>query len=140
MADFDDIKLFGETSLSDIFKQIHKNNKKIDGQIEGLVAALKPLVNSAGEAVMVMPVVKDLIDVNVKNNDQLVKIASIAQGASSASAGDDNMFDSDEIQNLIKQNEHENQVNDKLIETGEKLKIEAAKYYIESENLISRQI
>ena len=68
MTNFDDVKLFGDTSLSDIFKQIHKNNKKIDGQIESLVTALKPLVSSAGEAVMVMPVVKDLIDVNVKNS------------------------------------------------------------------------
>lgn len=127
MNNFEDNKLFDNTSLADIFKQIHKNNKKTNTLIDDLVNGLRPLINSAGEVVMIMPVVKDLIDVNVKNNDQLVKIASIAQRASSASAGDDNIFDSDEIQNLIKQHEHDNQVNTKLIETGEKLKIEAAK-------------
>lgn len=127
MNNFEDNKLFDNTSLADVFKQIHKNNKKTDKLIDDLINGLRPLINSAGEVVMIMPVVKDLIDVNVKNNDQLVKIATIAQRASSASTNEINMFDSDEIQSLIKQHEHENQVNDKLIETGEKLKIEAAK-------------
>ena len=122
MADFDDIKLFGETSLSDIFKQIHKNNKKIDGQIEGLVAALKPLVNSAGEAVMVMPVVKDLIDVNVKNNDQLVKMAGIAQRASSPSKASDSFFDANEMQTLIDEHRLTQETSSKLLEQGETVK------------------
>lgn len=122
MADFDDIKLFGETSLSDIFKQIHKNNKKIDGQIEGLVAALKPLVNSAGEAVMVMPVVKDLIDVNVKNNDQLVKMAGIAQRASSPAKASDSFFDANEMQMLIDEHRLTQETSNKLLEQGETVK------------------
>ena len=67
MANFDDITLFGSTSLSDIFKQIHRNNKDTDKQINDLIDTLKPLASSnAGSAVMLMPTVKDLIDVNVK--------------------------------------------------------------------------
>ena len=51
-----------------------------------------------------MPTVKDLIDVNVKNNDQLVKMAAIAQRAmSSSSNSSESMFDSEEIQLLIDQ-------------------------------------
>jgi hypothetical protein len=122
MANFDDIKLFGETSLSDIFKQIHKNNKKIDGQIEGLVTALKPLINSAGEAVMVMPVVKDLIDVNVKNNDQLVKIAGIAQRASSPTKASDAFYDPSEMQALLDEHRLTQEESSKLIEQGETVK------------------
>jgi hypothetical protein len=80
MTNFNDINLFGSTSLSDIFKQIHRNNKDTDKQINELIDALKPLASSnAGSAVMLMPTVKDLIDVNVKNNEQLVKMAAIAQ-------------------------------------------------------------
>ena len=75
MANFDDVTLFGNTSLSDIFKQIHRNNKDTDKQINELIDALKPLASSnAGSAVMLMPTVKDLIDVNVRNNDQLIKM------------------------------------------------------------------
>jgi len=104
MANFDDIKLFGEMSLSDIFKQAHKRTKDTDKQINELIDALKPLASSnAGSAVMLMPTVKDLIDVNVKNNEQLIKMAGIAQRASTANANNnaEAFFDPSEIQQLL---------------------------------------
>jgi hypothetical protein len=106
MANFDDVTLFGNTSLSDIFKQIHRNNKDTDKQINELIDALKPLASSnAGSAVMLMPTVKDLIDVNVKNNEQLIKMAGIAQRASTASTNNnsDLFFDPTEIQHLLEE-------------------------------------
>ena len=106
MANFDDITLFGSTSLSDIFKQIHRNNKDTDKQINELIDALKPLASSnAGSAVMLMPTVKDLIDVNVKNNEQLIKMAGIAQRASTSSASNNQeiFFDPSEIQQLLEE-------------------------------------
>ena len=106
MANFDDVTLFGSTSLSDIFKQIHRNNKDTDKQINELIDALKPLASSnAGSAVMLMPTVKDLIDVNVKNNEQLIKMAGIAQRASTASANNNTeaFFDPSEIQQLLEE-------------------------------------
>jgi hypothetical protein len=103
MANFDDVTLFGNTSLSDIFKQIHRNNKDTDKQINELIDALKPIASSnAGSAVMLMPTVKDLIDVNVRNNDQLIKIAAIAQRASqNTSNSPEQLFDPLEIQQLL---------------------------------------
>ena len=106
MANFDDITLFGSTSLSDIFKQIHRNNKDTDKQINELIDALKPLASSnAGSAVMLMPTVKDLIDVNVKNNEQLIKMAGIAQRASTSNASNNQeiFFDPSEIQQLLEE-------------------------------------
>ena len=122
MINFNDVKLFGDVSLSDIFKQIHKNNKKIDGQIESLVTVLKPLVNSAGEAVIVMPVVKDLLDVNVKNNDQLVKMAAIAQRASSNdSRTPDILFDHNEMQTLLEAHRLTQEMGTQLIGQGQEI-------------------
>jgi hypothetical protein len=106
MANFDDITLFGSTSLSDIFKQIHRNNKDTDKQINDLIETLKPLASSnAGSAVMLMPTVKDLIDVNVKNNEQLIKMAGIAQRAANTggSSNPNDFFDPSEIQQLIEE-------------------------------------
>jgi len=106
MTNFDDVVLFGTTSLSDIFKQAHKHTKDTDKQINELIDALKPLASSnAGSAVMLMPTVKDLIDVNVKNNDQLIKMAGIAQRASTANASNnqDAFFDPTEIQQLLEE-------------------------------------
>ena len=106
MNNFNDITLFGSTSLSDIFKQIHKNNKSVDNQINELIGSLKPLASSnAGSAVMLMPTIKDLIDVNVKNNDQLIKMAGIAQRASTANSNNnaEAFFDPSEIQQLLEE-------------------------------------
>tara|TARA_R110000822_G_scaffold34797_2_gene98563 strand:+ start:155 stop:547 length:393 start_codon:yes stop_codon:yes gene_type:complete len=121
MANFDDIKLFGDTSLSDIFKQAHKRTKDTDRQINDLIDTLKPLASSnAGSAVMLMPTVKDLIDVNVKNNEQLIKMAGIAQrAATSTSSNSVDMFDPSEIQQLIDEQRVIQIEGQKLIEQTE---------------------
>ena len=124
MANFDDITLFGNTSLSDIFKQIHRNNKDTDKQINELIDALKPLASSnAGSAVMLMPTVKDLIDVNVKNNEQLIKMAGIAQRAATAggNSSQEAFFDPTEIQQLIDEQRVIQIDGQKLIEKTETL-------------------
>jgi len=118
MSNFDEVTLFGNTSLADLFKQIHRNNKDIDKQINELIDNIKPLATSnAGSAVMLMPTVKDLIDVNVKNNDQLLKMAGIAQRAASvnASAGNE-LINMDEINALIEDQKIIQEQSQKLLE------------------------
>ncbi len=118
MANFDDITLFGSTSLSDIFKQIHRNNKDTDKQINELIDALKPLASSnAGSAVMLMPTVKDLIDVNVKNNEQLIKMAGIAQRAATVNANSgQELINMDEITALLEEQKAVQEQGQKLLE------------------------
>jgi archaellum component FlaF (FlaF/FlaG flagellin family) len=111
MANFDDINVFGNTSLSDLFKQIHKNNKDIDKKIEDFIDTMKPMATAnVGNATNLMPVVKDLIDVNVKNNEQLVKMAGIAQRAATSSNNNgEELINMDEIHALL---EEQKQVED----------------------------
>jgi ABC-type transporter Mla subunit MlaD len=117
---FSDTVLFGNTSLSDIFKQIHRNNKDTDKQISELIDAIKPLASSnAGSAVMLMPTVKDLIDVNVKNNEQLIKMAGIAQRASTAASSTESFFDPEEIQALLEEQNAVKMEGQKLLEQTE---------------------
>jgi hypothetical protein len=118
MANFDDVTIFGNTSLSDLFKQIHRNNKDVDKQINELIDTLKPIATSnAGSAVMLMPTVKDLIDVNVKNNEQLIKMAGIAQRASTvnANAGQE-LINMDEITALLEEQKAVQEQSQKLLE------------------------
>jgi hypothetical protein len=118
MSNFDDVTIFGNTSLADLFKQIHRNNKDVDKQINELIDTLKPIATSnAGSAVMLMPTVKDLIDVNVKNNDQLIKMAGIAQRAATMSATQDTGFiDMDEINALLEEQKTIQEQGNKLLE------------------------
>jgi hypothetical protein len=118
MSNFDDVTIFGNTSLADLFKQIHRNNKDVDKQINELIDTLKPIATSnAGSAVMLMPTVKDLIDVNVKNNDQLIKMAGIAQRAATMNVTQDAGFiDMDEINALLEEQKSIQEQGQKLLE------------------------
>jgi hypothetical protein len=87
-----------------------------------LIDALKPLASSnAGSAVMLMPTVKDLIDVNVKNNEQLIKMAGIAQRAATSSATNniDSFINPDEIQQLLEEQHNIQIEGQKLLEQTE---------------------
>jgi hypothetical protein len=118
MANFDDVTIFGNTSLSDLFKQIHRNNKDVDKQINELIDTLKPIATSnAGSAVMLMPTVKDLIDVNVKNNEQLIKMAGIAQRAATVNANSgQELINMDEITALLEEQKAVQEQGQKLLD------------------------
>ena len=126
MTNFADVTVFGNTSLSDLFKQIHRNNKDIDKQINELIDTLKPIATSnAGSAVMLMPTVKDLIDVNVRNNDQLIKMAGIAQRAAAINASADvELINMDEISALIDEQKAIQEQGQKLLEQTPVIQLE----------------
>jgi len=118
MANFDDVTVFDGMSLSDLFKKIHKNNKDIDKQIGDFIDTIKPMATAnAGSATMLMPTVKDLIDVNVKNNEQLIKMAAIAQRASSSNnSSADSLIDMSEIEALLAEQKDIQDEGKKLLE------------------------
>jgi len=129
MANFDDVQVFDGMSLSDLFKKIHKNNKDIDKQIGEFIETMKPMATTnAGNAVMLMPTVKDLIDVNVKNNEQLIKMAAIAQRAATinSNAGTD-LINMDEINALLEEQKAVQEQGQKLLEQTPVIQLEQVK-------------
>jgi hypothetical protein len=118
MANFNDVEVFDGMSLSDLFKKIHKNNKDIDKKIEDSSFSLKPMATAnVGNATNLMPVVKDLLDVNVKNNEQLVKMAAIAQRASTSNGNNNNeLLDMSEIEALLAEQKDVQEKGQKLLE------------------------
>jgi hypothetical protein len=118
MANFNDVEVFDGMSLSDLFKKIHKNNKDIDKKIEDFIDTMKPMATAnVGNATNLMPVVKDLLDVNVKNNEQLVKMAAIAQRASTSNSNNSNeLLDMSEIEALLAEQKDVQEKGQKLLE------------------------
>ena len=129
MANFDDVQVFDGMSLSDLFKKIHKNNKDIDKQIGEFIETMKPMATSnAGSAVMLMPTVKDLIDVNVKNNEQLIKMAAIAQRAATVNANSGiDLINMDEINALLEEQKAVQEQGQKLLDQAPVVQLEATK-------------
>jgi len=129
MANFDDVTVFDGMSLSDLFKKIHKNNKDIDKQIGDFIDTIKPMATAnAGSATMLMPTVKDLIDVNVKNNEQLIKMAAIAQRAANinSNSGTD-LIDMSEIEALLAEQKSVQEQGQKLLEQTPIVHLESSK-------------
>ena len=94
--------IFDDTSFSDLLKEIHGNQKKKAKQLASLIAELRPLVQSLGDATVVVPLIKEYMDISVKNDDQLIKMAAIVQrlSTSSASGGDGGLLTEDEMAQL----------------------------------------
>ena len=85
---FDD-EIFDGKKFSDLLKEIHTNSKRKEKQINSLIAQL--------------PLIKDYLDVGVKNDDALIKMAGIIQRAISRTAteGEDFKLTVDEKNQLL---------------------------------------
>jgi len=86
MSGLDEI-VFGGKKFSDILEEIYNNQKKKDKQISALIAELKPLVQEIGDATLIVPLIKEYLEISVKNDEQLIKMATIIQRIMNNNAG-----------------------------------------------------
>jgi hypothetical protein len=117
--------IFDDKSFGDLLKEIHGNQKKKSKQIGQLITELKPMMTSIGDATVIVPLIKEYMDISVKNDDALLKMAAIIQRLSTGgvSNGDGGLLTDAEMQQLqdaaevISKNEGQ---EPKLIENGSK--------------------
>jgi len=74
-----DFELFNGTTFSDLMRDVYHNSKKKSRQIDRLIQELQPLVKNVGDATVIVPLIKDYLEVSVKNDDALVKLAAVVQ-------------------------------------------------------------
>jgi len=79
MSSYEDIEVFDGKKLSDVLKDIYTNSTEKRDQIEKLVNLAQPFITSIEDATMLMPIIKDFMDVSVKNDKQLVDLGNLAQ-------------------------------------------------------------
>ena len=76
-----DKDIFGGKKFSDLLEEIYNNQKKKEEQISTLISELKPLIQDIGDATLVVPLLKEYLEISVKNDEQLIKMATIIQRA-----------------------------------------------------------
>jgi len=79
-----EFELFPGKDLSGLFKDIYDNQKNKKLQISQLIADIRKLVVNSNDLITIGPTLKDLIDSSVRNDDSLLKMATIAQRIISA--------------------------------------------------------
>jgi hypothetical protein len=80
MSQLDNI-IFKDKKFSDIIEEIYNNQRRKEKQISGLISELKPLINDIGDATLVVPLIKEYMEIGIKNDEQLIKMATIIQRA-----------------------------------------------------------
>ena len=102
MSQLDSI-VFKKKKFSDILEEIYTNQNEKKRQVTALISELKPLIADIGDATLVVPLIKEYMEIGVKNDEQLIKMATIIQRAVATqnSEGEFTMSD-DEKDQLIK--------------------------------------
>ena len=95
--------IFDDKSFGDLLKEIHGNQKKKSTQIASMIADLRPLIQSLGDATVVVPLIKEYMEISVKNDDHLIKMASIVQRLTTggANTGDGGLLSTEEMDQLM---------------------------------------
>ena len=85
--------IFGKKKFSDLLGEIYDNQKKKETQISALINELKPMIGDIGDATLIVPLIKEYLEIGVKNDEQLVKLATIIQRMQNSSTNNgDNPF------------------------------------------------
>ncbi|MBC8428532.1 hypothetical protein H8D04_01475 [bacterium] len=74
-----DYELFEGKTLSSLFQDIYDNSKHNKTQLELLVKELAGFIKDGDMAIQIVPMIKEYLEINVKNDEQLVKLATIVQ-------------------------------------------------------------
>ena len=79
-----DFEIFEGKTLSDVYKDIYDNSKNNKKQLEVLMKEVVGFIKDGDTAVQIIPMLKEYLEINVKNDEQLVKLATIVQRITAA--------------------------------------------------------
>ena len=121
-----DYEIFEGKTLSDVFKDIYDNSKTNKQQLEVLMKEVVGFIKDGDTAVQIVPMLKEYLEINVKNDEQLVKLATIVQRITAAekrATSDDSEFglseaEKEQLMNAIESDVQELQVKKDEIESS----------------------
>ena len=120
-------EIFNGMSFEDLTKDIYENQKNKKLQLDLLIQEIHGMIQTLDDAVLITPMVKELFEVSVKNDEHLVKLASVWQRIISKSGSDSEdsmLLTESEKEDLI--NALQDDVND-IQKRSDKLRIEKEK-------------
>ena len=85
--DFNQV-IFKDKTFSSLLEDIYKNASRKEKEIKSLIDQLKPMIQEPGDAMMLVPLLKEYMEIAVKNDDALIKMAGIVQRAMSNTPND----------------------------------------------------
>jgi hypothetical protein len=74
-----DFEIYKNKKFSGLLKDVVINSEQKRTQIDILVSELRSMIKTPNDAIIIVPMIKDYLDVGVKNDEQLIKLAAIVQ-------------------------------------------------------------
>ena len=98
-----DKDIFKGKSFSSLLEDIYTNSIRKEKQIASLIKDLQPMIKSIGDATVIVPIIKEYLEVGVKNDEHLIKMAAIVQRAQARTSSDDGsmLLTEDEKRSLL---------------------------------------
>ena len=88
--------VFGKKKFADLLEEIYTNQKRREAQVTALISELKPMVTDIGDATLIVPLIKEYMEIGVKNDDALIKMATLVQRALNSKTEEGGLGISDE--------------------------------------------
>ena len=82
-------EIFEGKTFQDLTKDIYKNTSDRKKQIDLLISEIHGFITTIDDVVLVAPIIKEYMDVAVKNDEHLVKLAGVIQRILAKSSGSD---------------------------------------------------
>ena len=83
-----DKEIFKGKTFQDLTRDIYENTTNKKKQIDLLISEIHGFIQTIDDVVMVAPIIKEYMEVSVKNDEHLVKLAGVLQRIISKSQGD----------------------------------------------------
>ena len=84
----DNKEIFKGKSFQDLTKDIYENTINKKKQIDLLISEIHGFITTIDDVILVAPIIKEYMEVAVKNDEHLVKLAGVLQRIISKSQGD----------------------------------------------------
>ena len=101
-----DFELFKGKTLSGLFEDIYNNQIQKKVKISSLIEEIRVLVKDKHDLAVIAPILNDMIGQSVRNDEHLIKLATIAQRliiAHQKTEGEDGFLTEEEKQQLLDQ-------------------------------------
>ena len=82
-------EIFDGKTFEDLTKDIYTNTSDRKKQIDLLISEIHGFITTIDDVVLVAPIIKEYMDVAVKNDEHLVKLAGVIQRIIAKSSGGD---------------------------------------------------
>ena len=84
----DNKEIFEGKSFQDLTRDIYENTQNKKKQIDLLISEIHGFITTIDDVILVAPIIKEYMEVSVKNDEHLVKLAGVLQRIISKSQGD----------------------------------------------------